>query len=107
LLELAAEHPLVLDEPKPDILIQRFRDSNIELLFGVWTQSTHFLQVRDEMHEVIKDGFKRHGIQIPLPQITVHHIAPSADLNSAQFSLSPEGLVRGRLQPDLPPRSTE
>ena len=107
LLELAAEYALVLDEPKPDILIQRFRDSNIELLFGVWTQSDHFFRVRDEMHEVIKDGFKRHGIHIPLPQITVHHIAPTSDLNSSQFSLLPEDLIKGRLQPDLPNQTTK
>ena len=59
------------------------------------------------MHEVIKNGFQRHGIHIPLPQITVHHIAPTADLNSAQFSLLPEELRKGRLHPDLPAQSSK
>ncbi|MEC7120346.1 MAG: mechanosensitive ion channel family protein [Pseudomonadota bacterium] len=100
LLQLASEYPLALNDPQPDILIQRFRDSNIELLFGVWTQSDHFLQVRDEMHEVIKEGFKRHGINIPLPQITVHHIAPTADMTSAQFTLVESEMFKGKMDLD-------
>lgn len=100
LLQLASEYPLALEDPKPDILIQRFRESNIELLFGVWTKSSHFLQARDEMHEVIKEGFKRHGIHIPLPQITVHHVAPVSDLSSNPFNRLPSELIKGHAGED-------
>lgn len=85
LLQLTSEYPLALNDPHPDILVQRFRESNIELLFGVWTQKEHFLQVRDEMHEVIKDGFKRHGIIIQLPQITIHQNAPVQPLQANNY----------------------
>lgn len=77
LLDLAEEFPLVLDEPKPLVTVTAFRESTIELLFAVWTRRENFLQVRDEMQEMIKDGFIKNHIEIPVPKIGLYNPIPA------------------------------
>lgn len=84
LLSIADEFPLVLDEPRPTVTVTAFRESTIELLFAVWTRRENFLQVRDEIQEMIKDGFIRNHIEIPLPTMNVVNplAVPSAPLQA-------------------------
>lgn len=84
LLELASEYPLVLDEPKPIVTVQSFKESNIELLFAVWTRTDNYLKVRDEIQEIVRNGFVEHDIAIPFPQITVNTALPLAEHQQAR-----------------------
>jgi small-conductance mechanosensitive channel len=79
LLDLASEYPLVLDEPKAIVTVQNFKESNIELLFAVWTRTDNYLKVRDEIQEIVRNGFVEHDIAIPFPQITVNTAMPLPD----------------------------
>lgn len=72
LLNLAAEYPLVLDEPKALVTVTAFRESTIELLFAVWARRENFLKVRDEIQEMVKDEFIRNHIEIPVPKIGLY-----------------------------------
>lgn len=78
LLTLADKNPLVLDEPKPQVVVQDLTNSAISLVFNIWTRKENFLDIRDTMQESIKNTFDEHHIDIPLPQITVNsgEIAP-------------------------------
>lgn len=78
LLTLASEYPLVLDEPKAIVTVQSFQESSIELLFAVWTRRENYLQVRDEIQEMVRDGFVAHHIAIPFPQMIVSSATPTA-----------------------------
>lgn len=72
LLDLADNSPIVLDEPRPQVIVQNFADSAISLTFNVWTRKENFLEVRDTIQESIKKAFDEHNIDIPFPQITVN-----------------------------------
>ena len=82
LLNLAEEYPRVLDEPKPQVTVTAFRESTIELMFAVWTRREHFLRVRDEIQELVKDEFIKNKIEIPVPTIGLHTGATEMELLS-------------------------
>lgn len=69
LLKVAAEYPLVLDDPKPEVTVTAFRESSIELLFAVWCRQELFLTARDELQERIRNGFLENSIEIPVPKM--------------------------------------
>ncbi len=69
LLDVAQKYPLVLADPKPAVTVTAFRESSIELLFAIWCQREHFLKVRDEMQERIRNGFLDNQIEIPVPKM--------------------------------------
>ena len=69
LIDVANKYPLVLADPKPPSPSPPFAKSSIELLFAVWCQQEHFLQVRDEMQERIRNGFLDNQIEIPVPKM--------------------------------------
>lgn len=80
LLQLAQDYHLVLDDPKPTVTVTAFRESSIELLFAVWTKQAHFLQVRDEMQERIRNGFLESEIEIPVPKMNlINHVTPETE----------------------------
>jgi small-conductance mechanosensitive channel len=78
LLDLADRHPLVLDEPLPQVTMQAFAPSSIDLQFTVWTRKESHSEVRDALQEAIKRAFDEHGIEIPFPQVTVNSGHPQA-----------------------------
>ncbi|HEX4870125.1 MAG TPA: mechanosensitive ion channel family protein [Moraxellaceae bacterium] len=71
LLQVAADNPLVLDEPAPQVILQNFGDSAINLQFSVWTRREHYGSMRDQLQETIKEHFDREGIEIPFPQMAL------------------------------------
>lgn len=78
LLALADKNPLVLDEPKPQVVVQNLASSSIDLVFNIWTRQENFLDIRDTIQESIKNTFDENHIDIPFPQITINSgiIAP-------------------------------
>ncbi len=86
LLELADKNPLVLDEPKAQVILQSFNDSAISLAFNVWTRRENFLEIKDVMQESIKLAFDEHKIEIPFPQITIN----SGELAPFTINIQPE-----------------
>lgn len=69
LLKVAEHYPLVLADPKPQVSVTTFGESSIELLFALWCKQENFIKVKDEMHELIRNGFIDHQIEIPVPKI--------------------------------------
>ncbi|MCD6059842.1 MAG: MscS Mechanosensitive ion channel [Moraxellaceae bacterium] len=72
LLQIAAELPHCLDEPAPQVWLQNFGDSVINLQFAVWVCRENFIEVRDQLQERIKDAFEKAGMEIPYPQLTIN-----------------------------------
>lgn len=64
LFEAAHVHPLAFEDPKPQLLVQRFDEFAIRLQFGVWTAKGNFFELRTALHEAIKLAFEREGIEL-------------------------------------------
>jgi len=67
-----SEHPLVLVDPAPRVMITEFADSSINFEAWVWVERTHFLDARTQIAQAIKEAFDREGIEIPFPQRVIH-----------------------------------
>lgn len=74
LLEVAAAHPGVLKERKPDVLLQEFRESALQFILRVWTREYTDRPgvLRSELNYAISRKFREHGIEIPYPQHDIH-----------------------------------
>ena len=73
LLEAVAGHPLVLDEPKPKLVVTKLGESSVDLELRVWLKDP--FTERDalmEMLELSKIALDEAGIEIPFPQRTLH-----------------------------------
>lgn len=72
LFEVARKHPLVLMEPEPQFFFQDYGASSLDFLFGVWTRTENYFQVRNEIREEIKRRFDEEDIEIPFPHRTLY-----------------------------------
>jgi len=74
LLEVAASHPGVLKDLKPDVLFQEFGDSSLNFILRVWTReyTNRPGVLRSELNYAISRKFREHGIEIPYPQRDIH-----------------------------------
>ncbi|MCI0444490.1 mechanosensitive ion channel [bacterium] len=70
LLEIAENHPGVLKDKKPDVLLDEFGDSSLNFILRVWTRAYTSKPgvLRSEINYEITKKFEQHGIQIPFPQ---------------------------------------
>ncbi|MBC7780008.1 MAG: mechanosensitive ion channel [Proteobacteria bacterium] len=88
---IAKEHPRVLAEPPPSVMVQRFDESGINLELGVWINDPEFGRgnLRSELFRSIWHAFRDQGIQIPYPQREVRVIGTPPPESAAV----PEGTI--------------
>lgn len=72
LFEVAEKNPLCLEEPKPVYNFQGFGDSSLNIQFSVWAKRENFLNLKNSIHEEIKNAFDANGIEIPFPHRTLY-----------------------------------
>lgn len=72
MLEVARNHPLVMDDPEPKVYFFGFGDSSLNFELRVHTIDESFLEVKDAMHVGIDEAFRAHGVEIPFPQRDLH-----------------------------------
>ncbi len=82
LQEVAAANPLVLDNPEPLVLFQKFADSAQEFLYGVWFEKSTFVAVRNGILCEVKARFDAEGIEIPFPY---RSLVPGGPANGKPF----------------------
>lgn len=71
-LDVMENHPLVLKDPIPAVLVQDLADSSINLSVRPWAKREDFFIMRSEILEGIKVKFDENGIEIPFPQRDIH-----------------------------------
>lgn len=71
-LEVMLNHPKVLEDPKPIVLVRDLADSSIDLTVRPWSKLEDFFEMRSDILEQIKLKFDENGISIPFPQRDVH-----------------------------------
>lgn len=69
---VAEKNPLCLEEPKPLYIFQGFGNSSLNLQYSVWVKRENFLELKNSIHEEIKEAFDEHGVEIPFPHITLY-----------------------------------
>ena len=97
LLEVADRNPLCLEEPAPLIIAQGYGASSVDFQLSVWAKTENYLDLRNSIHEEVKEAFDREGIEIPYPHVSVYAgalteaipmrmIPPDAEENSGERS---------------------
>jgi len=69
---VAAANPLCLDEPKPIFVFLGFGDSSLNMQFSVWVKRENFIDLKNSIHEEIKEAFDQEGIEIPFPHRSLY-----------------------------------
>jgi hypothetical protein len=99
LLEAARADPDVLADPPPEVDVDRFGASAIELDLEVWIREPRRQnRIRSRLNLRILHALRRHGIDIPYPQQTVHW--PAAERLAAAWAAH---ALPDALPPDPPP----
>ena len=72
LMDIAEQSEKVLEDPAPNVMINNFANSAVELKFMVWVNTTEVSATRNILQETIKHQFDSAGIETPAaPQYTV------------------------------------
>lgn len=66
---IAAAEPLALREHEPAVLVERFADSGIDLMFGVWGKADDYAALKTAILLKVKERFDAEGIEIPFPHV--------------------------------------
>ncbi len=73
LLDVAADHPRILDEPAPLATFEQFAQSSLNLVLRAYLPDLDSrLQTITELHTEIKNRFAAAGIEIAFPQQDIH-----------------------------------
>ena len=73
LKEVALEHPKVLRDPAPDVLLRGFGDSSWNMRLRAWIDNPKgHHQISSEINCAIVRKFREKGIEIPFPQRDLH-----------------------------------
>jgi small-conductance mechanosensitive channel len=74
MLEVAAAHPKVLQEPAPELFFLGFGDSALNFELGVWTSemTAKPRRFRSELYYAMEKKLRGCGIEVPFPQRDLH-----------------------------------
>ncbi len=73
LKEVAHEHPEVLKNPEPDVLLKSFGDSSWNMKLRVWIdEPRQHPIITSDLNCAIVNKFREHNIEIPFPQRDLH-----------------------------------
>ncbi len=75
LKKVASDNIYCLDEPGPFIMIKSFENSGIELKFGIWFDKNQYVETRNSIMKHILEEFKKAGVEIPYPHVTISNAA--------------------------------
>lgn len=90
LLEVAHNHPQVLEDPRPDVLLRRFGDSAWDMQLRVWIrEAQEHPVIRSEINCAIVRAFREKNIEIPFPQRDLHvrTMAPAATSSNGNVEM--------------------
>lgn len=70
--KVADDNPLCLEEPKPLYIFQGFGESSLDIQYSVWAKRENYINLKNSIHEEIKNSFDAHGIEIPFPHRSIY-----------------------------------
>lgn len=79
LKSIAEPHPIVADQPAPQVLFLSFGESSLDFELRVWVKDVdQKLVLQNELHQEIDRRFREVGIEIPFPQRDLHFYSREA-----------------------------
>ncbi len=73
LLKAAQSHPDILEDPKPIVFFEHFKESHLDFRLMGWLNDARLEpRVKSDLHYAVTQTFKEAGIQMPFPQMDVH-----------------------------------
>lgn len=63
----------ILEDPAPIVAVMEMGDSSINLVVRPWVKTDDYWTVFFDMNKAIKEALDSHDIEIPFPQLDVHH----------------------------------
>lgn len=64
----------ILPEPAPVVEVISMSDSSVDIVVRPWVETANYWKVVFGLNQSLKEAFDREGIEIPYPQLDVHHI---------------------------------
>lgn len=71
-MDLMKDHPKVLSDPAPAVVILELGDSSINLQLRAWAKKEDWWNVFLDLTKQVYEAYNREGIEIPFPQMDVH-----------------------------------
>ncbi|ASJ00807.1 mechanosensitive ion channel family protein [Thermococcus gorgonarius] len=71
-MDLMKNHPKVLKDPEPSVVITALADSSINLQLRAWVKTEDYWAVKGDLTKGIYELYMKEGIEIPFPQLDVH-----------------------------------
>ncbi len=71
-LDIIKNHPKVLDDPQPQVVVTELGNSSINLQLRAWVKKEDYGVVKTELIKKIYEEFSKAGIEIPFPQLDIH-----------------------------------
>ena len=76
--DILARHPLVLEEPEPNVRVSELGESSVNLICRPWVKTEDYWEVYWDVTRQVKERFDAEGISIPFPQRDLHIIQNGA-----------------------------
>ncbi len=70
--EIVQAHPLILDDPAPNVKVHELGDSSVNYICRPWTKTGDYWTVYWDVTRSVKERFDAEGVSIPFPQRDVH-----------------------------------
>ncbi|MDZ7271143.1 MAG: mechanosensitive ion channel family protein [candidate division KSB1 bacterium] len=86
--EVLNEHPYVLVEPTPQVFVESFGESAVNLTVRFWSPVSTWYATRSELLWRIKQALEAKGIEIPFPQRTVWFGSDQEESSRSQKQVS-------------------
>jgi small conductance mechanosensitive channel len=72
LVKILDEHPAVLKDPAPVVVVTELGDNSVNFNVRPWVNTADYWTVYGDVHEAVKLQFDANDISIPFPQRDVH-----------------------------------
>lgn len=72
LRDVADKNPYCLDEPEPLVIFEKYGESSLDFMVGLWFEKTQFVLLKNSIMRDIKNRFDQEGIEIPFPHRTIY-----------------------------------
>ncbi len=76
LKKLLATHPLVCQDPAPDVMVADLADSSVNLTLRFWAKTADYWTAYWDVKRQLKEVIESNGLNIPFPQRVVTLIQP-------------------------------
>lgn len=72
LARLAADHPLVLDDPEPAVHVDEYGDNAVVYVMRIWCANADYWTVYYDLMDGFKPAFDKAGVEMTYPHLNIH-----------------------------------